>query len=103
MNTHEVLLFFAILATLIIMSALYFIGPARDIEYVDVPGPTEVVTDTLWRMHDPVIVRMPVPFAISDESLGAYRVNGFATFGRGTLGGMTLTATRQQMACFPVD
>ena len=62
-----------------------------EVVYVEVPGPPP----------PPVHVKVPVPFAVADESIGAYRVNGFVTFKGGPVG--SYFTTRQPMACFPLD
>jgi len=87
--------------------ALFFVGLAAGlmsdsefdaplIEYVDRPGeapdPIEV----------PVTVRTPIPYAIADEDLGAYRVNGFVEF-RGRGPATQMRSVRQLMACFPLE
>ncbi len=45
------------------------------------------------------IYRVPAPYAIADEQIGAYRVNGFVTF----LGPTRIRLSQQQMACFPLE
>lgn len=42
-------------------------------------------------------VRVPVPFAVADEVIGAYRVNGFLSF----RGPGKFSTHRAVMACFP--
>lgn len=42
-------------------------------------------------------VRVPVPFAVADEAIGAYRVNGFLSF----RGPGKFSTHRAVMACFP--
>jgi hypothetical protein len=72
-------------------------------ETVEAPMP-EAVVETIY-LETPVPVPYPVmipqPYAIADEVLGAYRVNGFVTFGGGAFADLTMTAHPQLMACFP--
>ncbi len=90
--------------------ALFFIGlavgivsdsdvrqPMYEEVRVEVPVPFPVPVHVPGR-----VIRVPVPFAIADEQIGAYRVNGFVEFrGRGPAAQMRVYQSR--MACFPLE
>ncbi len=102
MKTLAVVIFGAVLTALgITLLALLMTTPKG----MPLPEPAECVPEVVYQPGEPVVipypVKVPVPYAIADEVLGAYRVNGYVTFGAGRLGGLTMTSTPEIMACFP--
>jgi hypothetical protein len=98
---------FPLLMGAIAVVALFFIGmgigliagagPEAEVVEIEVPVEVQVVVPYPVPVPGP-IVRFPVPFAIADEQIGAYRVNGYVTM----RGPGRITTHRQIMACFPI-
>ena len=93
----------------VISVALLFVGLAGGLIFdSDVRGGFDVVPEAPQPMGPRIIrvsvpievpIRVPAPYAIADEALGAYRVNGYVVFS----GPMRFSTHRSIMACFPVD
>ncbi len=90
--------------------ALFFIGLAVGLTAdLSQSSPPEVIQvevaadcdENQCKQADPGVVllpvRVPVPFAVADEAIGAYRVNGFLSF----RGPGKFSTHRAVMACFP--
>ncbi len=88
-----VALFFIGLGIGIIASA----GPEAEVVEIEVPVGVPVSVPYPVAVPGPV-VRFPVPYAIADEQIGAYRVNGFVVIH----GPGRMSLYRQTMACFPI-
>lgn len=98
---------FPVVMAAIAVVALFFIGMGIGIIASAGPEPEVVEVEVLVPMGPQIIrvpvpvevpVRIPAPYAIADEQIGAYRVNGYVTMH----GPARYSVHPQIMACFPL-